>query len=96
MTDGERERLVMLAEEAAEIVQAVSKILRHGKHNYNPNDHEKITNIEHLAREIADFYAIIHAIYENEDIPLEVLYSTMEEPEKTWSRKLNYTYHQGK
>ncbi len=38
LTPAEAERLAMLAEEAAEVIQIVGKILRHGYASYHPDD----------------------------------------------------------
>lgn len=54
LTPAEIERLTCVAEEAAEVVQAVTKILRHGWMSTHP-DHPGINNREHLAKEIGDF-----------------------------------------
>ena len=51
-----------LQEEAAEIIQAVSKIRRFGPHNHHPDRQE--TNLEELTGELEDFQAIVWALEE--------------------------------
>lgn len=36
LTEAQAERLALLAEECAEVIQAITKILRHGMDSYNP------------------------------------------------------------
>lgn len=90
LTDAERERLEMLAEEAGEVVQAVMKILRHGYENYHPDRDPRTTNAVYLVREITDFAAVVYMMGDAGDIkppePGDI--------EETASRKLRFTYHQ--
>jgi NTP pyrophosphatase (non-canonical NTP hydrolase) len=58
LTPAEAERLALLAEEAAEVIQAVGKILRHGYESVYPAGGR--SNRESLAREIGDFCAAAH------------------------------------
>jgi NTP pyrophosphatase (non-canonical NTP hydrolase) len=49
-----------LQEEAAEIIQAVSKIRRFGSDNHHPE--RKQTNIQELVGELEDFLALLAAL----------------------------------
>ena len=51
-----------LQEEAAEVIQAVSKIRRFGPHNHHPDRSE--TNLQELTGELEDFQAIVWALEE--------------------------------
>lgn len=51
-----------LQEEAAEIIQAVSKIRRFGPHNHHPLRTQ--TNLQELVGELEDFQAIVWALEE--------------------------------
>lgn len=59
MTLAELERLALLAEEAAEVIQIVGKIIRHGYESYHPNDPDT-TNRMLLEKELGHLkYAIL-------------------------------------
>lgn len=49
-----------LQEEAAEVIQAVSKIRRFGKDNHHPE--RETTNLQELANELEDLQAIIYRL----------------------------------
>lgn len=51
-----------LQEEAAEVIQAVSKIRRFGPHNHHPDRTQ--TNLQELTGELEDFQAIVLALEE--------------------------------
>jgi len=91
LTPAETERLAMLAEEAAEIVQIVGKILRHGYDSYNPNA-EKITNRVLLNQEIVDLMAVTKAMVINNDIHDQ----HVDDIYRAWQRKLKWSHHQDK
>jgi NTP pyrophosphatase (non-canonical NTP hydrolase) len=57
-----------LQEEAAEVIQAVSKINRFGPHNSHPD--RTTTNLEELVGELEDFLAIVAALEHYEYIDL--------------------------
>ena len=62
------ERLALLAEECAEVIQIVNKVLRHGYGSYSPFDEEKRTNRELLERELGDLTFAQQLMHDNEDI----------------------------
>lgn len=55
----EIERLGLLAEEAAEVIQVVGKILRHGWDSTKPSAPEGPTNRQNLVTELIDLSTII-------------------------------------
>ena len=59
LTNAQRERLDLLQEEAAEIVQAASKILRFGYEGKHPGRLNGPTNKKHLEAEIGGLCAIL-------------------------------------
>lgn len=59
LTPAEIERLAILAEEAAEVQQIAMKIIRHGYDSYHPEDEDKTTNRDLLAKELGDLEYII-------------------------------------
>lgn len=54
LSDSELERLDILIEEAAEVIQIASKIKRHGYESRNPLVSESLTNREYLEKELGD------------------------------------------
>ena len=58
LTPAQAERLAMLIEEAAEIQQAATKILRHGYDSHHPDDEKKTPNGTLLCEELTDFCAV--------------------------------------
>ena len=57
-----QEVLDILQEEAAEVIQAVSKIRRFGWDNSHPESNQ--TNLEHLEEELGDMQAMIEILME--------------------------------
>lgn len=60
MNEKEREILLILQEESAEVIQAVSKVFRFGWDAVNPVIESNQNNREHLEEEIGDFLAMIY------------------------------------
>lgn len=59
LTACEAERLALLAEECGEVIQCISKILRHGLNSYNPTEIAGVDNRDRLSREIGDLFAAV-------------------------------------
>lgn len=59
LTPAEDEALALLAEECAEVIQAITKIQRHGFGSVDPSSHApgKPTNREKLEEELGDVWA---------------------------------------
>lgn len=93
LTDAQRERLAMLAEEAAEVIQVIGKILRHGYDSYHPNDILKTPNRKFLQEELMDFDSIMTEMASKGDIRYNF---TNEEIKARWNSKKRWTHHQGK
>lgn len=68
LTEHTQYYLDKLQEEAAEIIQAVSKIRRFGPHNHHPDRTE--TNLEELVGELEDFLALIACLEANDFVNL--------------------------
>lgn len=90
LTPAEAERLAMLAEEAAEVIQIVGKILRHGYASYHP-DNPSLTNRVLLMNELADFNAVQLLMENSGDV-----FRIGDEIDRILGRKLTYTHHQEK
>ena len=69
LTPAEEERLTLLEEEAAEVIQAVSKIRRFKFEGVSPKDNpNNLTNRQRLAQELADLSLAIQLVIDNGDI----------------------------
>lgn len=62
LSEASAESLALLAEEAAEVIQVVGKILRHGLHSTNPTVDNGLTNAQLLERELGDFAAAVRIL----------------------------------
>lgn len=87
LSNAETERLDMLAEECAEVIQAISKIKRHGWDNRHPDGGP--TNREQLFRELRDVAAVRWGMADAGDLPPD--HALMQ---ARWQQKLRYTHHQ--
>lgn len=88
LSPAEAERLAWLAEECAEVIQAIGKILRHGYESYDPSDLKHKGNRADLERELNDVLAAIGLMEKKGDISTP----TAELPD---GRTLRYMHHQG-
>lgn len=73
LSPAEAERLAWLSEECGEVIQVISKVLRHGYASHNPNDERPDnpnpeTNREYLARELGHVLAALHVMSNAADI----------------------------
>ena len=90
LTPAEAERLAMLSEECAEVIQIIGKIMRHGYGSCHPES-PGFTNRESLEEEVGDVHAVLHMMREAGDC---------EFPETSiWiagrvRRKMEYAHHQ--
>ena len=89
LTEAQRERLEMLAEEAGEVVQACTKILRHGYNSYNPVTNGPSNRFQ-LMKELLDVFTICERMIDYGDI-VQINFNSSP---WIWDKKLKYTYHQ--
>lgn len=68
LTEAQAERLDILQEECAEIIQAVSKIKRFGFESTHPRFPEGQTNRDHLEEEIGNLFVILGFLERGEDV----------------------------
>lgn len=66
LTPAEDERLTLIAEEAAEVIQAVAKIQRHGYESCHPSGGP--TNRHMLEIELGDLHAVVRMAVDAEDL----------------------------
>lgn len=89
LSPAEAERLDILAEECAEVIQAVSKIKRHGYHSRHSLGSP--SNREHLLAEIGDVSAAVGLMLRAKDLPHP---PTNEMIDGKLERLKKYTHHQ--
>jgi NTP pyrophosphatase (non-canonical NTP hydrolase) len=94
LTPSEAERLAMLAEECAEVIQVIGKILRHGYASYHPDDPHGPDNQRLLEKELIDVFAVHIAMFDAGDIRSPGVLEDV--ARKRWLKKLQYTHHQEK
>lgn len=68
LTPAEAERLAILAEEASEVVHAVTKVLRHGFESFHPDEPKGPTNREKLALELGNLEAAVYHCVKAQDV----------------------------
>lgn len=89
MNKRDQEILDMLAEEAAEVIQIIMKINRHGIESYHPDDPSR-SNRDLLKEELTDLFAMIGETERN--IVGNIKSADIE---KAWHKKLKYSHFQG-
>jgi NTP pyrophosphatase (non-canonical NTP hydrolase) len=77
LSDSERERLALLAEECGEVIQVIGKILRHGYESRHPNGGP--TNRQLLAQEIGDIEFAIQLCVDSEDFDEKEMFESTEQ-----------------
>lgn len=92
LTEAQIERLEMLAEEAAEVVQATTKILRHGYQSFHPDDEDETPNVTLLRDEVHDLLAVLWAMSLHGDLPSPNTSGLW--LDGVWQQKLRWTHHQ--
>lgn len=90
LAPAEAERLAMLAEECAEVIQIISKIQRHGYESYHPGDPLKTTNRAMLRKEVTDIAAVTASMLSRNDFEA----FTDMDVKVAWRKKLRYSHHQ--
>lgn len=90
LSDAEEERLAILGEECAEIVQLVGKIIRHGYESFHPANPE-LTNRMLLAKEIGHFLANLDLMTSRSDVDKHLIETSSDLKKLTRSK---YTHYQ--
>lgn len=68
LTAAEDERLAKLVEECAEVIQAITKIQRHGWDSVNPHDRTALPNRQELERELGHLDAAVSLLSQAGDV----------------------------
>ena len=68
LTAAEAERLECLAEECGEVIQAITKIQRHGYLSHNPDVPVDGNNRDHLEKELGDLEGIMNLMIRRGDL----------------------------
>lgn len=94
LTPAQAERLDMMAEECAEVIQAIMKIKRHGFESSSPFGAKPETNREALVRELADVAAVMGMLHV--DLPeMDNMSYVDAAVTQALNKKLAYCHHQG-
>lgn len=92
LTEGQAERLAMLAEECSEVTQAVTKILRHGYTSHNPlHGDDAESNAHALAREVGNLLEIVNLLIFQGDIDARAVLGGQASKRYNMTK---YTHHQ--
>ena len=90
LTEEEKEILHMLAEDASEVIQTVTKILRHGFRSYNPDSNaSSMPNEDHLIKELNDLDTVRHFLAISRR---SLAFSETSMQAEVVQRKLRYTH----
>jgi hypothetical protein len=93
LTDAEDERLTLLAEECAEVIQAVCKIQRHGYESHHPDGGPD--NRDALSKEVGDVMAAIRLMVTADDFCCT--HSVLEKlADDKLGRVFQYLHHNGR
>lgn len=90
LTESEKERLQLLQEECAEVIQCASKILRFGWLSTNPDNPNSKNNLEHLQEEIGNLGVILDLMVKAGDVSEEDILEAAEEKSKTIGQYLRF------
>jgi len=101
LTPAQAERLDILAEECAEVIQSIMKIKRHGFDSCSPYGHSMETNREALIRELFDVKAAamlvdidLPELAQGVEVAAEVAQAADAAIHKAFIKKLAYSHHQ--
>ena len=90
LTPAEVERLALLAEECAEVIQAVTKILRHGYEGHNTHNVPEFINRKMLEMELGHVMFALRFMRNNQDIDVLAVERAADEKAARISRWLRH------
>lgn len=90
LTPAATERLALLIEECGEVIQAATKVLRHGWDSHNPLKRDGTTNAEMLAKEIGQMTLAVNLLEENYDVRAIDVAEAYSDKKRTINRWLHF------
>ena len=90
LTPAENERLAILAEECAEVIQCVTKIMRHGYSSFNPSNVDAGNNREQLEKELGHLDNILDMMLAGKDFNHKSIIKHREHKKAYISRYLHH------
>lgn len=98
LTEAGIERLALLAEECAEVIQVIGKILRHGLDSSSPVKHPlgQDTNRVILQRELQDVYLAVELMKQERDFEGSLDMLTLAQYTRDKRKRLNTYLHHNK
>lgn len=101
LSPAQAERLDILAEECAEVIQSIMKIKRHGFESCSPYGHSQETNRQALVRELFDVRAAaemcsidLPELGLGDEVDVQVAHDADVAVQKALIKKLAYSHHQ--
>jgi NTP pyrophosphatase (non-canonical NTP hydrolase) len=96
LTEAEAERLALLSEECAEVIQAIAKIQRHGYESHNPtiavpDDERPETNRMRLEKELGDVICAMRKLRHAGDVSESQIDEYADEKARKVRRWLHHT-----
>jgi NTP pyrophosphatase (non-canonical NTP hydrolase) len=92
LTSSEQERLELLIEECSEVIQAASKVLRHGYESANPLIDDSPTNRENLNKELGHVQLIVNRMIIKRDLNEPLMTQAAIDKSKDINRWLHFDY----
>jgi NTP pyrophosphatase (non-canonical NTP hydrolase) len=94
LTPAENERLTLLAEEMAEVIQVVCKIQRHGYESMDPRHNLAISNRLFLERELGDVRNAMIMLCNAGDLSKESIHHWADVKAKTIGQFMHYQHEE--
>lgn len=88
LTPAEAERLALVAEECGEVIQAITKILRHGYESCYPDS--GLTNRAHMTNEMGDLHAVVNLMVDAGDVDVAEIDTAMRDKLKRLPKWLHH------
>lgn len=90
LSPAEQERLALLIEECGEVIQAATKIMRHGWYSTNPLVENGPTNKDNLEKELGHLELAIFLVTNNDVLDESVIARARSKKEREMHRWLHF------